>query len=122
MASNARLRNAARGWRFLPGCMRSYVYAEAGTALSDVMTANGVAVCLPEQTQCRGTPLFASGDFAGADMLAAAKVRACRGWVRRREHRLRHLRHGADARIWNVPRNDAARMRCQSLPRARAVE
>ena len=59
--------------------MRSYDYPEAGKALSDVMTANGVAVCLPEQAQCRGTPLFASGDFAGADMLAAANVRACQG-------------------------------------------
>jgi len=64
---------------FFPGCMLSYVYAEAGKALIDVLTANGVEVCLPEQMQCCGTPLFASGDFAGADMLAAANVRALAG-------------------------------------------
>lgn len=64
---------------FFPGCMLSYVYVAAGKALVDVLTANGVEVHLPEHTRCCGTPLFASGDFAGADMLAASNVRALAG-------------------------------------------
>ena len=59
-----------------PGCMLSYVYVDAGKALVDVLVANGVEVHLPEQLQCCGTPLYASGDFAGAATLAEANVAA----------------------------------------------
>ena len=70
-ASTARARVA-----FFPGCMLSYVYVDAGKALIAVLVANGVEVHLPEQLVCCGTPLFSSGDFAGAATLAEANVRA----------------------------------------------
>ena len=59
-----------------PGCMLSYVYVEAGKALVDVLVANGVEVHLPDALQCCGTPLYSSGDVAGAASLAEANVRA----------------------------------------------
>ena len=61
---------------FFPGCMLSYVYVDAGKALIDVFTANGVEVHIPEKLQCCGTPLFSSGDFDGAALLAEANVKA----------------------------------------------
>ena len=55
---------------FFPGCMLNYVYVNAGKALIDVLVANGVEVHLLDNLQCCGTPLFSSGDFDGAALLA----------------------------------------------------
>ena len=64
---------------FFPGCMLSYVYVNAGKALIDVLVTNGVEVHLLDNLQCCGTPLFSSGDFEGAAMLAENNVRRLAG-------------------------------------------
>ena len=60
---------------FFPGCMLNYVYVNAGKALIDVLVANGVEVHLLDNLQCCGTPLFSSGDFDGAALLAENNAR-----------------------------------------------
>lgn len=64
---------------FFPGCMLNYVYVDAGLALINVLLANGVKVHLLDKLQCCGTPLFSSGDFEGAAMLAENNVRRLAG-------------------------------------------
>jgi glycolate oxidase iron-sulfur subunit len=59
---------------FFPGCMLNYVYPTAGKALINTMVANGVEVLLPSKLSCCGTPVFTSGDFATAAVLAKRNV------------------------------------------------
>jgi len=61
-----------------PGCMLNYVYPEAGKAVVDVLTRNGVQVVLPERLSCCGTPALASGDFASSGALARNNVSVLR--------------------------------------------
>lgn len=61
---------------FFPGCMLNYVYPEAGKAVIDVLTLNGVEVHLPANLSCCGTPAITSGDFAAGKVLAEQNVRA----------------------------------------------
>lgn len=64
---------------FFPGCMLNYVYVGAGKDLIKVLTTNGIEVHLLDKLQCCGTPLFSSGDFEGAAMLAENNVRLLSG-------------------------------------------
>lgn len=68
-AKNKRFRVA-----FFPGCMLNYVYPEAGVAIVDVLTRNGVEVVLPEALYCCGAPAFTSGDFNVGQYLAGRNV------------------------------------------------
>ena len=51
------------------------MYVNAGKALIDVLVTNGVEVHLLDNLQCCGTPLFSSGDFDGAALLAENNAR-----------------------------------------------
>jgi glycolate oxidase iron-sulfur subunit len=64
---------------FFPGCMLNYIYPAAGRALVDALLANGVEVLLPPGLSCCGTPVFTSGDFATAAVLARRNVRILAG-------------------------------------------
>ncbi len=64
---------------FFPGCMLNYVYVGTGKDLIKVLTANGIEVHLLDKLQCCGTPLFSSGDFEGAALLAENNVRLLSG-------------------------------------------
>jgi glycolate oxidase iron-sulfur subunit len=64
---------------FFPGCMLNYVYPEAGRALIDTLLANGVEVLLPPHLSCCGTPVFTSGDFVTAAVLAGRNVHILAG-------------------------------------------
>ena len=64
---------------FFPGCMLNYVYVGAGKDLIKVLTTNGIEVHLLDKLQCCGTPLFSSGDFEGAALLAENNVRLLSG-------------------------------------------
>lgn len=64
---------------FFPGCMLHYVYPEAGKALVRVLQANGVEVLLPPELSCCGTPVFTSGDFTTAGVLARRNVSVLAG-------------------------------------------
>lgn len=55
---------------FFPGCMLRYVYPEAGKAVIDVLTHNGIEVVLPKKFGCCGTPAITSGDFGSGEALA----------------------------------------------------
>jgi glycolate oxidase iron-sulfur subunit len=59
---------------FFPGCMLNYVYPKAGLAVISVLQANEVEVILHPGLSCCGTPVFTSGDFSAAAILAGRNV------------------------------------------------
>lgn len=56
------------------GCMINYVYPRIGEAMVDVLTRNGIAVIIPANQHCCGTPVYVNGDVATAVELARATV------------------------------------------------
>jgi glycolate oxidase iron-sulfur subunit len=59
---------------FFTGCMINYVYPRIGEAVVDVLTRNGIAVVIPANQHCCGTPVYVNGDVATAVELARATV------------------------------------------------
>lgn len=60
---------------YFPGCATNLLYPEVGLAAVSVMRKLGARVILPHDLVCCSTPVFNSGDFAGARELAARNLK-----------------------------------------------
>ncbi len=59
---------------FFTGCMINYVYPQIGEAVVEVLKRNGIAVVIPADQHCCGTPVYVNGDVPTAVELARATV------------------------------------------------
>ena len=59
-----------------PGCMLSYVYPQAGTAIVDILAKNNVEAVVLDGLGCCGVPALSNGDFATSGMLATNNVQS----------------------------------------------
>lgn len=59
---------------FFTGCMLNYIYTDAGEALVDVLTFNGVEVVIPKDQHCCGVPTYIHGDLKTAREIAKYNI------------------------------------------------
>ena len=64
---------------YFPGCGTNFIYPEIGLATVEVLRKLGARVILPHDMVCCGTPVFNSGDIAGARDLARRNIGIFKG-------------------------------------------
>lgn len=61
---------------YFVGCAGNLIFPEIGEAVVGLLNHHGVEVVIPKSQMCCGTPIFNSGDFAGAAYFARQNLRA----------------------------------------------
>lgn len=59
---------------YFPGCATNLIYPEMGLAASAILQKLGARVLIPHNLVCCSTPVFSSGDIAGAVWLARRNI------------------------------------------------
>jgi len=59
---------------YFSGCMANYIYPEVGEALVRVLNHNGVEAIIPKLQHCCGMPVYSSGDFDTARIMARENI------------------------------------------------
>lgn len=61
---------------YFVGCAGNLIFPQIGEAVVGLLHHHGVEVVIPKDQMCCGTPIFNSGDFAGAAYFARQNLRA----------------------------------------------
>ncbi len=60
---------------YFPGCTTNLIYPEIGLAVLSILQKLGARVLIPHNLVCCSTPVFSSGDIAGASWLARRNIK-----------------------------------------------
>ncbi|WP_148136853.1 (Fe-S)-binding protein [Candidatus Formimonas warabiya] len=64
---------------YFSGCMANYLYPQVGEALVRVLNQNRVEVVVPKLQHCCGMPVYSSGDFETARIMAQENIKVLAG-------------------------------------------